>query len=72
MAPFAVTQEEWDMRLFVAAAALALLSKSSVARPIKVWTYQELYTNADFVAVVTVVSITLSTNATPANPDPRT
>ncbi|MEI6810086.1 MAG: hypothetical protein WCN95_15315, partial [bacterium] len=58
------------MKATVAGLALLIATQTAMARPIRVWSHQELYTNSDLVAILTVESVTLSAAVSTNNPVP--
>lgn len=58
------------MKIVCAISALLLTVSAATARPVRMLTYQELYTNADLVAVLAVESISVSGTVNTNNPYP--
>ncbi len=58
------------MRMALGMAALLLAASAATARLVPVWSYQQLYTNADLVAVLSVESVSVSSAVSTNNPYP--
>ena len=51
-------------------ALLCLSTMAASARPVRIWSHQELLTNSDFVAVLAADTISVSKDPSSSNPDP--